>query len=597
MARKKQSMLNGAIVLVIAMGITKVIGAIFKIPLTNILGTIGRSYYSTAYDLFIPVYSIALAGLPVAVSKTVSHYAALERYRDVKRVYRVAKRIFYITGAVGVLAVIAIAIPYTVSIDKTESIYAVLMVAPSIFFCCAMSAHKGYYNGLRNMTPSAVCEVIEALVKMGLGLALSKAAIVYAQAKAKTPGANVFGLVITESTTEQQILDAAAPFAAAGAILGVTLGTVFATLYVALRLKIKGDGIEVQELRLSPEPDSPKEMRSALAKVAIPIVLSTLIFNITNLIDTWTIQYRLKTAIEQNPDIIKNMYLGSLTGAGYLEDVGQWKTFIHGAYEIAADFKNMIPTVTTMLGISVIPVLSEVWTLKKQDEIKSSVESVVRICLMIAFPAGFGMAVLAGPILSLMYGDLPSNLISEKVMIAYGFTVFIIAVCQPITNMLQTIGRADFPVKSVAVGAVLKIIVNFVLIGIPQINMFGAIVGTLVCYGVTTVMNVFVLLKETKVRLSFTNTVFKPFICSALCAAGAFLTYNFASPVLSGIDALNRSARINGSTISAAAAIIVAVIIYILMVLLTKCVLESDVVMLPKGEKIAKVMKKLHVLG
>ena len=597
MARKKQSMLNGAVILVIAMGITKVIGAIFKIPLTNILGTIGRSYYSTAYDLFIPVYSIALAGLPVAVSKTVSHYAALERYRDVRRTYKVAKRIFFITGAVGVLLILAIAIPYTVTINKTESIYAVLCVAPSIFFCCAMSAHKGYYNGLRNMTPSAVCEVIEATVKMVLGLAFSKAALVYAEYKAKTIGANVFGLIVTEATTEQEILDATAPFAAAGAILGVTMGTVFATIYVSLRLKIKGDGIEIQELRTSPAPSEIKDLRRMLMKIAIPIVGSTLIFNVTNLIDTWTIQYRLDSVIAKDPATISQMYLNALTSGGYIDKVDQWKTFIHGAYEIAVDFKNMIPTVTTMLGISVIPVLSEAWTLKKQDEVKSSVESVIRICLMIAFPAGFGMAVLASPILKLMYGDLSSNEISAKVMLCYGLTVAVIAVCQPITNMLQTVGRADFPVKSIAIGAVLKIGVNFLLIGIPSINMYGAIIGTLVCYSISTGMNIFVLLKTTNVKLSVKNTIFKPFLCAALCAAGAYFTYNFASPILCDVTKLNISSRINGDTIAAGLAIIVAVIIYILMVLLTKCVVEADVVGLPKGEKIAKFMKKINCLG
>ena len=595
--RKKQSMINGALVLVIAMGITKVIGAIYKIPLTNILGTIGRSYYSTAYDLFIPVYSIALAGLPTAVSRTVSHYAALERYRDVKRVFKVGKKTFLITGIIGFAILAVIALPYTISIQKTESLYAVLMVAPSVLFCALMSAYKGYYNGLRNMTPSAVCEVIEAAIKMLAGLALSKLVLVYGMSKMGQVGATIFGYTITEATTKQDIIDACAPFSAAGAVLGVTLGTVAATLYVMLRLKIRGDGITVNELRNSPAPEEPKVLFKALMAVAVPVVANTLIFNVTNLIDTWTIQYRLLSVIENHQDTIAGIYKSALEAAGYIDDPTQWKTFLHGAYEIAVDFKNMIPTITTMLGVSVIPVLAEAWTLKRKDEIKSSIESVIRLCLMIAFPAGFGMAVLAKPILQILYGDLASNAISEKVMVAYGFTVFIIAVSQPITSMLQTIDKAKYPVKSIAVGAGLKIVVNFILIGIPQINIYGAIVGTLVCYTVSTAMNIRVLLKETGTKISLFGTCLKPFICSAFCAVSALLSYKVFLRFLSGISALEINGRINGDTISAVLAICVAAIVYIIALLVTKCIVEGDVIMLPKGKKIAEIMDKMGVLG
>ena len=593
MARKKQSLLNGALVLVIAMGITKVIGAIYKIPLTNVLGTIGRSYYSTAYNLFIPIYSIALGGLPVAISKLVAQYAALERYNDVKRVFKVAKRVFIITGIVGIAAILIIAYPYCMSINRMDAIYAMYMVAPSIFFCCLMSAYKGYYNGLRNMTPSAVCEVIEAAVKLIFGLALSKLVLVYASNQAAETGF-VFGTAVSN---EMEIIDAAAPYSAAAAIVGVTLGTVFATLYISLRLKIKGDGITKEEIALSPAPDSTKEIRSAIFRIAIPVVVSTLIFNITNLIDSWTLLYRLKTAVASDPEVIMNMFKSSIVDGGYENDTELWAGFLHGAYEIAVDFKKIIPTLTTVLGISAIPVLSEAWTLKNHENTKMSIESVIRMCLMIAFPAGFGMAVLGKPILTLLYGDLSSNDISAKVMVGYGVTVFIIAISQPITNMLQTIGKANVTVKSIAIGALFKIIVNFILIGIPQINIFGAIIGTACCYFVASAINLVVLLRTTRVKISFTKSIFKPFICSVLCAAVAYVVYEFLNPRLIEMDSLQLASRINGSTISAMIAIIAAVVVYVISLLVTKTILESDILMLPKGEKKAKLLNKIKVLG
>ena len=162
--RKKQNLLGGAMWLVLSMVIVKVIGAVYKIPLTSILGPVGKSYYSTAYNLFIPVYSIALAGLPVAISKTVSHYVALERYRDVRNVLKASKRVFLVTGIIGTAVILAMAYPYVLSINNFNAVYAIIVIAPSVFFCCLMSAYRGYYNGLKNMIPTATSEVLEAPV-------------------------------------------------------------------------------------------------------------------------------------------------------------------------------------------------------------------------------------------------------------------------------------------------------------------------------------------------------------------------------------------------------------------------------------------------
>lgn len=599
LARKKQSLLNGALVLVVAMAITKVIGAIYKIPLTSILETVGRGYYSTAYNLFIPVYSIALAGLPVAISKTVSHYAALGRYRDVRRVFKVCQRLFLITGIVGTLVILFVAYPYAYSIKRTEAIYALLIVAPSIFFCCLMSSYRGYYNGLRNMTPSAVSEVVEALGKMCIGLALSYGITKYGLTKA-VPGNTVFGLVVTEATEHEEIMLAIYPFAAAGAIAGVTLGTVLATVYLMLRHKIGGDGITVQDLRTAPAPDSPKDIRKALMAIAVPVVASTLIFNITNLIDSWSIQNRLDAAIAGGLDVVKNMYMPSFIEAGYIDKPEVWSKYLYGAYEIAVDFKNMIPTLTTVLGISAIPVLSEAWTLKQKPVIKSSIESVIRMCMLISMPAGFGMAVLAKQILTIMYHGkeaMTSVQISSAVMVAYGFTVFIIAVSQPLTSMLQTLGRTDIPVKSIAVGAVLKVVVNFILIGIPQINIYGAIIGTVLCYLVSCLINYIWLIKISEVKVSLKSTFVKPLFCSVLCAVGAWSSHALLNKLFLRVPFLADGGRLSADTLAALVAICIAVVVYVISLLCTGAIVEDDVKMLPKGEKIAKVLAKFGFLG
>ena len=159
---KKQTMLNGALILMIATAIGSIIGALYKLPLTALIGEVGRGYFASAYQIYVPIYAISMAGLPVAVSKLVSEYIASNRYRDALNVKKIAGRMFLITGIAGTLLLMILAFPYSLWIcEKTQTVWSILAIAPSIFFCCLMSTYRGYYEGSRNMIPTAVTELIE----------------------------------------------------------------------------------------------------------------------------------------------------------------------------------------------------------------------------------------------------------------------------------------------------------------------------------------------------------------------------------------------------------------------------------------------------
>src|SRR5699024_284666 len=135
---------------------------LYKIPLSNMVGAVGRGCFDSAYNLYIPIYTVSMAGLPVAISKMVSQQVALGRFRDVRRIFKVAARLFLLTGTVGTVLILALAYPYAALAKNMEAIPAIIAITPSIFFCCIMSIYRGYYNGLRNMTPTAMSEVWEA---------------------------------------------------------------------------------------------------------------------------------------------------------------------------------------------------------------------------------------------------------------------------------------------------------------------------------------------------------------------------------------------------------------------------------------------------
>ncbi len=590
-------MLNGALILAVSTVIVKVIGALYKIPLTDLIGAVGRGYFNSAYEIYTPIYAISMAGLPVAVSRLVSESIALGNYNNARAIYKTATKIFIITGTIGTAIMLLIAYPYTHYIADSRNLPAVLAIAPSIFFCCSMSAYRGYYEGLRNMTPTAISQVIEAIGKLGLGLGLARIILTYGISQFNAGGA-VFGQKAADISEAYSIIY---PFSAAGAILGVTAGTVFGLFYLMIRHKLKGDGFTRAELVNSPKADSAGFLAKRIITFAIPMVASALILNITNLIDTVTIQRRLATAIALNPDLIKNMYAASLSASGTLDkDIVK---YLYGTYGSVLDFRNLIPTITMSLGVSALPALSAAWAVRDKKNIRITIESVIRVTMLIALPAGFGMAVLSEPILSLVYSNSTDIIpIAAPLLTAYGLATFIMAASSPVTSMLQGLGRTDIPVKTLLVGAVIKIVLNYTLVGTPRFNINGAPVGSIVCYIVIVGLNIYFLLKISHTKVNFISVFFKPFACAALSAASAWAAYGLSTKLLTApLSALDVSGKVgkllSPNTFSVLIAIAAAVIVYAVSLLLTKALSADDINMLPKGEKIVKKLEKYGLLS
>ncbi len=587
--RKKQSLLNGALVLVVATAFVEIVGLLYKIPLTELIGTVGRGYTGTAYNIYIPIHNIALAGLPVAISKLVSQSVAQGHYNDVKKIFKTAFRLFCAAGFIGMVVLLLLAYPYAKSMDNMASLPSIVMIAPAVFICCIMSTYRGYYSGLRNQTPTAISQMCEVLGKLVFGLGLAYIVQRYG-ISCFEQGLPVYGI---ECSTMDEAILALSPYAAAASIFGVTMGAGCSLVFLILRHKIVGDMITKEELEAAPEAKTGKEIAKMLSAIAIPVVISTLVMNITNLIDSWSIQARLQSAINDGLLTIENMYSSALALAGKMSNV-QLKSYIYGAYEIALDFRNLIPTITTTLGSSAIPILSEAWTVKNKLMLRSSIESVVRVTMLISLPAGMGMAILSEELLRLVYGSSSSISISARVMAIYGCFTFIMAISQPLINMLQAIGRVDITMKSVSIAAVVKVIVNFILVGIPSVNINGAIIGTFCFYLIVVSVNFTALVRETGVKFDYKSVFIKPLFCAVLCAAGAWAFTGLSKHFLPDFE-LN--SRVCTSTVSALIGVVGAVIVYVLALLFSKSIVAEDVKMLPKGEKICKILEKYNFIG
>ena len=595
--RKQQSFLHGAIILVGATALVKVIGAIFKIPLGNLLGGLGMGYFSSAYDLYLPLYALAMGGLPIAVSRMIAERVAEKRYRDVRKTLRIAQRAFLITGLTGFLVMLLCAYPYIKFTGNAGALLSILCITPSLLFCCVMSSYRGYYEGLRNMYPTAISSVIEAMGKLVLGLGFAYMVILKARSEYGAAG-TVFGKIVTVpdpstfanneeylKAVTSAITDAASPYAAAAAILGITIGTALGAIYLIIRHKMVGDKLSIAELRSAPRPMRNRQTLRIMIAIAIPVVLGSLVTNVASLIDLATVQRRLVDAFNTDPEALLRMYDGllptSVAGLSGDELAKQISVYLYGCYKgFAYSLYNLVPTLTSVLGVSALPALTTAWTERDRLGVKTNVETMVRTTGLIALPAGIGISVLSANILNLLYSSKPNEAaISAPVLAILGVAAVFAGLMAPLANMLQAIGKQNIPVRNIAVGAVLKIVVNFILVGIPSVNVIGAPVGTLCCYFYIFVSNLYCLLKYSHVRMNFMSTLVKPAFAAILCGAAGWAVSGLLGWVIPG-------------KIATVAAICAAGIVYVIALLCTRAITREDVAMLPKGQKIAAVLAK-----
>lgn len=469
--------------------VAKALGALFKIPLTNILGGVGMSYFSCAYSLFMPVYALTVTGLSSAVARMTAKSMALGMYDNIRKIRRTAMLIFSVLGLAGSAAVFLLAKPFSIfSSGGTESALAVAMIAPSVLFGCITAVERGYYEGMSNMYPTAVSQAVEGIVKVGAGLWLCGYV-------------NAHGQEIMVYFPE--ITDIRAVSAAAG-ILGVTLSSVGAMLFFAVISMFRkrytgGESAVMSRCDISRE----------LISTALPTGISAVVTNLTAIIDMWTII-----------GCISYFGCGQKMPSGIAEkDI---PNFIYGSFAgIALTVFNLVPSVTNMLGKGILPCITEAWAENNKSALKHHTLQALLTAAIIAVPCAFGLGVLSPEILLFLFArqsDEAEICINSLRLLMPGMVC--LCVSFPLFSMLQAIGKASAPLKIMLLGTVIKLAGNLVLI--PFMGADGAAVSTSVCYVVILAVSLAVYIKSTGISISIA-----PFIsvvyAGLLCGASAYL--------------------------------------------------------------------------
>lgn len=590
----KQSLVNGALILSGAIIAVKLVGLFFKLYVTLKIGYDGKGYYATAYNIYAPIYSIALAGLPTAVAKMVASKAAEGKYRDVKGLYVISLGLFAFLGAIGTAIMLILAYPFSVITGGTDAIPSIIAIAPSMFFCCVMSCFRGYYQGLKNMTPSAISQIVEAAGKLIFGWIL------------------INGVLGTGAAFADQIpilrhwvTDDVQAYSSAAAIAGVTIGSVVALLYLIARNRIASDGITREMIRKSPKYSGTKVLRRELLTIAVPIALGAIVFNVTTLIDNVTIQNRLIFALKNGFETVSEMYPDIVSARNFTVSneatVKLFEKYLFGAYDTVLEIKNIVPTFTITFGLSAIPILSEAWIKRDLKTVKKSTETVIKLTMLLALPAGFGMLALSRDILVLLYGrsevNAPALPYMAPILGLYGISAMFLALTQPVTSMLQSIDRADVPIKTIGVGAAVKLIANFILVSIPSINIQGAVVGSILCNMVIVVYGLYILAKDAHIKYNYMSDFIKPGFCAMLSAGAAWVVNGIGDKIFpeKGLTAL--ASILTGDNIATVLGILAAVAMYVFSLLVTKTVSKDEIIMLPGGRKVAKLLEKYKLIG
>jgi len=577
---RSQSFLKGAMVLGSSMIIVKLMGMIYKILLSNQYGGVGTGLFNSAYALYNPLFMLSTAGFPIAISRMVSESVTKKRYRDVKQIHRVSVPIFVIAGCLCFLAMVLGSFIYIKLINANNAIFAMLCLSPTIFFGCLMSIYRGYFEGMRNMVPTAISEIIEATCKLFLGLAASILVTKYGMGQFEKTG-YVFGIKCANQIEAQS---AVIPIAIGAAITGISLGSLFGFIFLFIRYKKGGDGITAEELRNSPKPRRAGTTLRIMIKTAIPIGLGSIIMSLADMIDSTLVQIRINNIMQTDPQALLDVYGSLIPDNVYYAN--ETHTFLYGCYGIALTLMMLVTAVTQVFGTTALPSVTAAWTSGNKIQLKKSMETVMRVTTLVTIPSGIGMSVLAEPLLSMIYhGSTVADEveIGSKVLTVMGISVIFIATSTPLCSMLQAIGRMDVPLKLFAVGMVMKIIVNYVLVGIPQINIQGANIGSIVCYGFVTVVALFVICRETKIIPDFVSIFVKPLLAGLVCGAAAYFSEIFFDMFFK-------------QRIATILAVVTAVIAYIIALFIFKAIKREDVLQMPKGNKIVKILEKRKLI-
>jgi len=508
MARKGHFVKQAAI-LAAASLLVRLIGFFYRIPLTEWVGDDGNAYYLTAYFIYAFAITVTSASLPAAMSKLVSERVALNRFSDAHQLFKTALVIVAAFSAI-VAFVLFFGADWLIGRlypNLPGAVYALRALAPTIFVVAILTVFRGYFQGLNNMYPTAVSQVVEQIFNA------------------------TFSLWLARVFFRSAMVEYAAAGAAAGTGIGAVAGAIVVFgfyLTVARMIRVRAAGNH-HTLELTGKPESRNAQIKALLSTALPIIIGMGIYQIANIIDLHMAETRILS-----------------TGAFTSDDVRAMTGQFAGKFLLLT---TLPVSLSVALSQAVIPDISSSNATKNKRGIRAKVNMAMRVSMMLSIPAVVGLSVLADPILAMLFPSHPEG----GWLLRYGaVSIIFLAMVQVSTGALQGMGKVMLPAFAAFCGVMIKIPVNWFLLGIPAINIMGTVISTIVCYVVAAGINLHFLRKHTGVKLDILGAFVRPSIAAAGMGMACFVAHHMI-----GLAAPGRVATL--------AAILVGVVVYLFL--------------------------------
>ncbi len=544
MANKKgQNYMHGAAILTVGVIIMKILGFIYKIPLGNILGDEGYSMFMGAYSIYFIFFTLATAGLPVALSRLVAEADANGRAKQEEKTFRVARWTFFVIGLV--FALIMFLFPEWLAesyLENRDAALSIKAMSPAILFVCLVSAYRGYCQGNGNMIPTTVDEVLEVFFKAVSGLIIAYMLV-----------RGGFGR----------------PVSSAGAILGVSIGSAVSLLYMVFYKRRNYDVLAspysagIVEVNDTPEDDEKVDSTGKIIKdiltIGIPIAFGACIMAILNSVDSKLCMNRLQSA----------------AGFSYYD-----AKVLYGVYGKAQTLFNLPAAFITPLTIAIVPEISAAIARGEKRRASVVAEDSMRISAVVSMPMGIGLMVLAFPIMEVLYPN--SNAAGPGLLKIMGAASLFVCLVLMENAVLQASGHEKLTMVTMITGGLVKIATNWFLVARPEINIYGAPVGTLVSYIVMAAMNYIFVCRTFDDRPRLIKMFARPLTASLVMGATAWAVY--------GVSARFIGAGWLETAVCMLLGVLAAVIVYLVFIICLRAITAEDLALIPGGRKIGRIL-------
>jgi len=476
--RSENSLFKGAALLTLSGVAVKIFGAAFRIILTNYVGSAAMSFYSSAYAVYLFLFSLSSAGIPTGISALISRAVALGRHKDAEKIFSISASLFISFGAVLSAIGIACAYPLAVMMNSPEAYPAMLAIMPAVFFISAAAVFKGYFQGRGSMSQTSASNLIEGASKTVFGFLGAYYCASKGYAESVTVG---------------------------GAILGVTVGTVFALIYMLVKYAFRNKDFSVKITDfLTQTTTSPSALALSIAKTTLPVSATSVTTSLMGAIDAFTVMNCLKAYLPE--ETAKTMW---------------------GAYgNMSMTLFNLPAFMITSIGISLIPAMAAAFAGSKKEEVKTTSEKAFTLASVLAFGAAFGLCTLSRPILTLLFPARPDEVsIAAPLLSVVSAAIVSVGLTNVSASALQATGNAPFTALSAAVGCCIKTAATFLLVSIPSVNVLGAALATDIAYPVIVLMNLVRLKKKAGISLSFKAILIKPFLAALTMGVTAISSF------------------------------------------------------------------------